>query len=197
MKLLGLLLVLCSLALGRAQVPIEVQGLVAISTEGIFTCTGWVAKKDIVITAAHCVDNDTTPLVAIKKDPYVPFKILFRGESSSATDFAILQGNTQDLEPLPLADKNPAHGQTIFFLSMRRGIKALLPGTYTSIDTIWSGCLLFFGFVIPGDSGGPLIDETNRVAGVVIGYQATPGEIRQGMAVPIENVLKKLAEVAP
>jgi S1-C subfamily serine protease len=186
----------------RFDVPVEVPAVVSVGG----WCTGFVAAPNVIFTAAHCVrDQKEDPFLTVtfwRGDKRV-FFVAGYGEETDR-DFAILFGDTMGVEPMKLRTSGelPAHGDLCTSIGYGGGSKLqqAVPCTFDFKEP-GTGFLIVNASVIPGDSGGPIIDlQTGEVFGIVVrtsypfpqGFIAPIGGAEQALA-----VLKRAKHVAP
>lgn len=155
-----------------------------------FGCSGFVIKRDTVLTAAHCVEHGGITLVEFYDRNKEPFKVVWRGKSNTSFDFAILKGKTYKYPPLKLAKKVPEPITAVQSLGYGgTPHQWWTPGRYLgSYKNEW----YIVCEVIPGDSGSAVIDrETQEVIGIV--YAAYyPERTALATIVPLMNIKKIL-----
>ena len=162
--------------------------------------SGWIAGRDLVVTAAHVVAGEPkqTTLVRIpgRALPAVADVVLL----DIHNDVAVLRVPGVDLEPLPLADPRPGASVAILGYPLDGGLTAT-PGrigrtaTVLTQDALGSGPVsrsitAVAGRVEHGDSGGPVVDTAGRVESMIFaarvgsasGYGVPPSIIRSDLA---------------
>lgn len=162
---------------------------------GRIYCTGWVAAKDVLVTAAHCADSPA-PVYALIKGHTTKFKKMYLGVSATEHDVAVLAGDTRDITPLPLADKLPELPAMCFWVGYAGEPQSkLMPGMLRHFEP--DGMLSGIGQGRGGDSGGPILGEGGKVIGLIWGRQP-PHDTRKPekfYVVKIENILFALKAV--
>ena len=163
--------------------------------------TGWVAATGIVVTNAHVVagESDTT-VEADGAPPQLGAQAIYFDPTN---DVAVLRVPGLQRSALDLA-ANPTRGEPGAVLGYPqngpfRAAAARLGGTQTfsSQDAYGRGPIsrsitTFRGRVRPGNSGGPVVDETGRVMTTV--FASTVGGERGGYGVPNGVVRRALAQ---
>ena len=159
--------------------------------------SGWVAGREVVVTAAHVVagEKDTNVL------PLSGGALRARAIAFDArNDLAVLRAPGLSERALPLA--NPSPGATVAILGYpENGPLDAVPGrigttaTVLSEDAYGRGPILrtvtsFSGLVRHGDSGGPAVDSTGAVQATVFAAR-TDG--RGGFGVPSSLVRRAIA----
>ncbi len=126
------------------------------------TCSGaFISRMGHVLTAKHCVDGDAV-IEVVTHDSRV-YKAIVLGVSSRH-DLALIHIARRDTPFFKLA-KSVQRGQTIFVLGSPLAISNVLTtGIVARID----GDLTFLDCsVLPGNSGGPVIDANGQLVGIV------------------------------
>lgn len=163
--------------------------------------SGFVVAPNTIMTNAHVVagtdsvDLQTTQGVVKAKVTYY----------NPATDIALLKTSNFAAKPLPWSDHVAEHGENVIVLGYPMG------GDYTASPArvrdhfVVSGPNIYAnqrvereayslrGTVVQGNSGGPLLDETGKVLGLVFG--ADMNETDTGYALTKEEVLKHVQEL--
>ena len=161
--------------------------------------SGWVAGRNLVVTAEHVVAGEVgTTLVRVPGQP-LPFRadvvVL-----DVHNDVAVLRVSGLDLRPLRLADPQSGAGVAILGYPLDGGLTAT-PGrigrtaTVLTQDALGRGPVTrtitaVAGQVEPGDSGGPAVDAAGRVESMIFakrkgsasGYGVPPSIIRGDLA---------------
>jgi S1-C subfamily serine protease len=158
--------------------------------------SGWVASPGLVVTNAHVVAGDDGPTVQpLGVEPGLSAKVTV---FDRVNDIAILRVSGLSQPPLSEAlAVNP--GQTAAALgfplnggfriepvSLGRTLDALTPDAYASRE-VQRRVVVLRGRIRPGNSGGPVIDSSGRVAATVYG-RTVGGGPEGGFAVPSEVV---------
>lgn len=170
---------------------VKIEGL---GCGGVVDGTGWVAGPDRVITNAHVVAGVPSPKVSDKNGVHETTVVLF----DPANDFAVLR--TRDLagKPLPFSIETMQSATNVFAPGYPGGGKyTVQPGVildeftalgqdiYGKARTLRS-VYSVQSTIVPGNSGGPVVDTSGTVRGVVfatsttynnIGYALTMGQI--------------------
>ncbi len=186
----------------RAGLPAYFPQVVNVYTpvgDGRFSrCTGFVAKPGYVVTAGHCVDH---------KNPLTLYVVHFFGglareyftlsaagnPADDADDWAILKGETQEVDPLKFGEMALLHDPGYFVSSNNENggndPKArAFPATLINFSP---GGLVLNALVIRGDSGSPLFDSAGHVVGIITATRLLFGE-KIGYATGVKRFRKKL-----
>jgi len=160
--------------------------------EGIF-CSG-VAAEGVFLTAAHCVDDG------------IPFGVLYRGKNYPGTvaamwpetDLALIDAVGAPVrDTVPLTEWEPQVGQKVVWTGYAMSVElALGKGIIAALDSTssWApGAVVVYGQFMPGNSGGPVFDETGKLIGVVrgtvssdvqafpLGYVTSPAALKEAL----------------
>ena len=160
--------------------------------------TGWLAGRNLIVTAAHVVAGESDTIVRIPGQP-VPLSadvVLLDVHN----DVAVLRVSGVDLKPLRLADPRPGAAVAILGYPLDAGLTAT-PGrigrtaTVLTQDALGHGPVArsitaVAGRVEHGDSGGPAVDTDGRVESLIFaarrgsasGYGVPPSIIRDDLA---------------
>ena len=160
--------------------------------------TGWVAGRNLIVTAAHVVAGEQDTIVRI------PGRVLPHVATVVALDLhndvAVLRVSGLDLKPLPLAE--PQSGASVAILGYPLdGDLTAKPGrigrtaTVLTQDALQRGPVTrtitaVAGRIEHGDSGGPAVDTAGRVESMIFaarrgassGYGVPPSIIRGDLA---------------
>ncbi len=162
--------------------------------------TGWIAGRDLVVTAAHVVAGEHNTLVR------VPGRLLPALADIVVLDIhndvAVLRVSGVDLQPLPLADSQSGASVAILGYPLDGGLTAT-PGRIGRTATVLTQDALgnapvartitaVAGRVEHGDSGGPAVDTAGRVQSMI--FAARVGSA-SGYGVPSSIIRSDLARV--
>jgi S1-C subfamily serine protease len=128
-------------------------------------CSG-VAAEGVFMTAAHCVEGEPTFWVRYQGELH-PGIVTYRFEGHDLAFIDAVGARVRDT--VPMTEWEPQYGQKVIWtgyptvdLTMGFGIVAS-----PSSDTEWAkGLLAVYGQLIPGNSGGPVFDETGKLLGI-------------------------------
>jgi V8-like Glu-specific endopeptidase len=173
----------------RIVVPTQDPSVVYITSESGASCTGFIAKKDYVITARHCLRPkmrvEFSDSEAKEAEPYKQGEI--KGDENG-DDWLILKTETGNREPLAIdmSGKQPNFPVYTIYITYRDKRQAAAPIKLTSsdLDDAKKNQLHFEGAIRPGDSGSPIIGEKEAVIGIVV---ATIPQMQLGFASPAAN----------
>lgn len=158
-------------------------------------CSGFIAKKNYVVTARHCVDNLDLPYTILFHDgssaPGFVYKI---GEDA---DWAIIKTYTGSLPIAHVANKPLGVGQLLYHIRyiaheehqyQTYGVYAGMYCDHPLVGT--EECLHWMGMAaVGGDSGGPVFTLDGYVIGIMSrGYIFAP----MAMAVPASFALAEI-----
>jgi len=164
--------------------------------------SGWVAKPNLVVTAAHVVAGQETPTVQVPGGPTVQATPV---GFDSHNDVAVLRVRPGSLgvRTLPLADPQEGARVALVGYPENRGLTAV-PGRvgqttrFLSRDAYGRGPVLRLvttlrGRIRPGDSGGPAVDEQGRVQATVFASRIGSDS---GYGIPTQLVRSLLGKVS-
>lgn len=130
-------------------------------------CTAWVAAQDTLVTAAHCVDGGQ--IFARISGRVEKCEVTAKGITLTDIDVAVLRCPTGDLPPLTISHEPLKPGDkclTVGYGGSQPQAEApcsVVGESSSELGSSW----LFVGNVIPGDSGGPLLNARGEVVGEV------------------------------
>lgn len=135
---------------------------------GNYTCSGFIAGKNIIATAAHCVHKipqGSRQIVQFIDSPPVNFKTLVVGSLIPGSDYALLSADTGDRSPVEF-NFVPLHAFTIVHvIGHPHGVpeEILSTGMVMHVGEM----IVLAGVNYPGESGSPLFTEEGLVVGIV------------------------------
>lgn len=164
-----LLLVLAPLALAAPRTPkspaqlfVQVQpSLVMVqyplSPKGVSSCTGFVvdATRGWVLTAKHCINPDANGGTFVGGE----LRRILRSDAF----FALIEIPRMAQPPLTIRAKRPSIGEPVVTLGYGFGILTLLSGIVAAFN---DDDLAIDVGLIPGMSGGPIVDAYGEVVGL-------------------------------
>ncbi len=176
--------------------PRGTERVVAIPNTGHGTGVA-ISEDGLVLTADHVIAD--APLLAVRvpgDDAVYPAEVVFR---DPARDFALLVVPARFEDFLPLAGDAPALRvrQTVHAVGYPLDPRRTDPQSSRGIiaGVMSDGNLQLDMALNPGNSGGPLIDEQERLVGIVVA-RGDPGQGVQGIgiAVPLAPMAAALAQ---
>jgi hypothetical protein len=162
-----IVLVACSACGARMPggMPTDSDPTVArqISPEGNFQCTAWKVGENLVMTAGHCCEDDTSYTMA--GDHAVPGESYTTLVNDDEHDVCVLSGHL-DGPVVRIAKRDPYIGEMVWTEGYPRGIFLISTGYWSGRNGdlergITSSTVGF------GSSGSPVLDGDNQAVGVV------------------------------
>jgi S1-C subfamily serine protease len=164
--------------------------------------SGWAVAPGLVVTNAHVVAGSTDTTVTTQEGVELEATPVYY---SPAHDLALLRVGA-DLPTLLISSRREVGEEAAVLGYPENGPYALTPArvgdtrSTISEDSYGNGPITrtitaLGGLVRSGNSGGPLVDASGRVLGVV--FAATTGGRPGGFAIPAEQVREALADAAP
>jgi S1-C subfamily serine protease/WD40 repeat protein len=161
-----------------------------------------VASDGLLITAAHVVEDATSIKVTLDGQTYTGRVV----ELDTLQDLALLKIEATNLPALPLTDSEQVGlGQSIWALGyplsdvLGKSLK-INAGMVSGINQTTDGKLFQLNATLnPGNSGGPILNESGHVVGVAIQRLAGRGISDVGLTRPINDAvaLMKKQEIKP
>lgn len=150
-------------------------------------CSGFVVKRGLVMTAAHCDVNEDISTVTINGGPV---RVVMK-EVDEAGVMILAPAKIDPKQPaLRFADRNPENGSQV--MSCGFFTRPLYRVSYVSdrswVDDDGSFIMVDAGF-LKGQSGGPLVNRRGEVVGVI--EMSTP---MTAWAVGVDLVRKHIKE---
>jgi len=172
----------------KAYIPINSPAIQAVAAKtessivritsfgcgGIISGSGFVVAPDLVMTNAHVIAGTHRPIIKYGTQSYEGVPILF----SQSMDVTILHVKGLPANPLTLLNRKVADNTPVAVLGYPGGNYTALPGIVIDEQLIQSSNLYGVGAfgrqvyevkagVAEGSSGGPMIVENGKVAGVI------------------------------
>jgi S1-C subfamily serine protease len=164
--------------------------------------SGWVAAPDLIVTNAHVVAGETTTQVQPEGNGIpLPARVMAFDEKN---DVAVLRVNDLRLPPLSLAE--PEASEPVAILGFPENgpfdLRAGRVGDTTRVisnDAYNRGPVertvtSFRGFVRPGNSGGPAVNEDGAVVATVFASRADSDNAGYGIPSSLVQQLVDLAQ---
>ncbi|RUR00856.1 MarP family serine protease [Labedella endophytica] len=188
-------------------VDASAQGIVRVlssapSCASDSTGSGWVVGSDRVVTNAHVVGGSDDLFVQIggTGEPVPASLVVFDPER----DLAVLSVPDLDATPLPLGDELAASAQAYVAGYPENGPYDVEPARVRQVldargldiyerDAVTREIYSLRSLVRPGNSGGPLLDESGAVVGVVFARSTTDAET--GYALTLDELAPVLDQV--
>ena len=158
----------------RYTSPSHVGSIVLLESE-CSRCSGFVAAKGLVVTAAHCTNFVGEKLeVFYENGQKRNFRVIVRKPNFRAftnEDVAVVAGDTLNYVALPLAPKPFQPGMCVAFGYGGPGIPPGHPVQQGTLcrnagDKDKDGMLVLWGSIDHGDSGGPVGNAQAQVIGI-------------------------------
>ncbi len=158
------------------------------------TGSGFFVARGLIVTNAHVISGAVTLRVTLRDGRELPAVVV---GVDGGYDLALLRVSTNEIAPLEFATTNQS-GQKVIVLGEPLGYRNFVAvGTLSSVsyvaqdnaDGIGSELpqlMLTDAQVLPGNSGGPALDSSGRVLGVVAAQfrSNSSGERAYGLAIP-------------
>jgi S1-C subfamily serine protease len=179
---------------GAAQNATSLRGAVATIEAGGRTGSGFfVSREGYALTNAHVVRDARIVKVRLATGREVVGEVL---KSDSQRDVALLKTEVVGIEPLAIRETEPNVGEDVYALGSPLGevfsgtlTRGILSGHRTLKDLRF---LQSDVSILPGSSGGPLLDASGTVIGLTVaGLEA--GRANLNLFIPIREALDKLA----
>jgi putative serine protease PepD len=112
---------------------------------------------------------------------------------AEANDLALIRVR-QELPTLPVAEARPKVGDTVLALGSPLGLGGTVTsGIVSAFRTVEAVSYMQFSAPIsPGNSGGPLIDDSGKVVGVTVLKVVGDGAEGLGLAIPVDRMCDSL-----
>jgi len=176
-------------AVSAAETPLEALDSVFVVSTAQAQGAAFVVSERLLVTAAHVVEGSNSVLLEGTQDPPVEAiaSVVYLDLSS---DVAILRTNsTLEQVPLNLNEEAVGIGDEVFAAGSPIDGVVLSRGTVTAIDIIDG--IISSTPVDSGNSGGPLLDSTGSVVGMVYAQSIPSGD---AFSVPIQTLQLAIIE---
>jgi S1-C subfamily serine protease len=127
------------------------------------TCSGVVIAEDTVLTAAHCVEDTARPSITVGSRHAEVLRL------NRVLDIAVLKVKVKNQLVMPLAPVNPKLGSEVAAAGFLLGAEELHV-QFGHVSAIHGERIVANVQVLPGDSGGPMIDTQGRLVGMIQAY---------------------------
>ena len=182
---------------GELKLPDQMQkvtdAVVTVRVGNIHGSGFFITKDGYLLTAAHVVSKRDTCLVLLGDGRQAEARVW---KIDEAHDVALLRVAEDNYPALALASSVPPLGTEVYAIgtplreelerSVSKGIVSAVRNT-EGLDAIQTDAA-----VNRGNSGGPLVDKTGKVVGIVSAKVAVPGYSGIGFAVPIQSAVYRL-----
>jgi serine protease Do len=163
----------------RQQVRLQDPAVVLITIAGekkTSLCTAFVVKKNVLVTAKHCI-RPKTNITAQFELPLPPVIVAVHAlATKDGEDWAILTGETPNqITPFTVSPTLPGQTAMVYSVGYPTNHAVMPPdvtgqylsrGRYLVYDPTRGGLLLYLP-LYPGESGGPILDDTGKVVGII------------------------------
>ena len=125
---------------------------------------GVVIGPQMVLTAAHVIGATVHPMVVSSGQSFPAVRI----RVDTAKDLALLHVPGLGLGPLPVSHTDPAVGTDVYAVGDPGGVFTVTHGIVSAVRTIDGVSYVQTDAAVnPGNSGGPLLDDSGSVVGLV------------------------------
>lgn len=158
---------------------------------------GFIISQDgLIVTARHVIGDGRDFAVELMDGKIVPVKEVFA--STNRIDLVVFRVEAQDLSALPLSeDIETAQGREVVAMGHPRGMRnSMAGGIVSGHQDIEDIRMLQLAMPIqPGNSGGPVLDRTGSVVGIVTLKSSVAENV--GFALPVKLLRDMLANPNP
>ena len=156
------------------------------------SCSGVVinAEAGFILTAAHCVDAQNLDITVAKRHAVT-------AKTNRILDLAVVRTSPHvSLRTLKLAKDDPKMGHEIAVVGFPFGVEKLHTqfghiARQPTETELWVNA-----DIIPGDSGGALINQAGELVGINVAILYN-GPAHMGLAVPLEVIREFILEYLP
>jgi S1-C subfamily serine protease len=157
------------------------------------SCSGIVlnAEQGYVLTAAHCVPTNEDHSIVVADRDAKPEKVNRR------LDLAVLKVRLRKgATNITLAPSMPRAGSAVAVLGYPFGARSLTTQVGIVANPDVEGKAWINADLLPGDSGGAIIDPQGRLVALTSGYVAN-GAAHMGVAAPIDTIAAFVEDYLP
>jgi len=164
--------------------------------------SGFVVHPHIILTNRHVIEHASGLLVLDPKNSKAEPMAAELIAIADGKDLALVRCNKLDAPPVRLIDKLPPRGTDIMVLGYPLGpsfgtaLKSTRGSMVAMPDAQVDNMCLYDALTNPGNSGGPLCDQSGRVAAVVCAVTGSVGGT-YGAAIPIADAIPFLRKQVP
>ena len=168
-------------------------GVYLVQLDGIVGSGFAISPDGLIVTANHIVDGADKVTVKTKEGRSLEARVV---RADADFDVALLSTDTALVECLPIAEKSASVGDELYAVGAPGGESfafSVTRGIVSGLRTFEEQRFIQTDASInPGHSGGPMLDSSGKVIGVVSWKIAYPGFEGLGFGVPSELLLEKL-----
>ncbi|MDR6396466.1 S1C family serine protease [Herbaspirillum seropedicae] len=169
------------------------QGVVTVLTEGRSGTGFYIGQSGWLLSNQHVVGTARSVRVRLPGGRELPAEVL---RVDAARDVALLKTEPPGVRPLPLRLDEPGLGEDVYALGSPLG------DTFNTTLTrgILSGVRLLNGqeflqsdvAILPGSSGGPLLDRSGQVVGITVAGLGARGMAGMNFFIPLASAVERL-----
>jgi len=169
------------------------QGVVTVLTDGRSGTGFYIGQSGWLLSNQHVVGNARAVRVRLPGGRELPAEVL---RVDTARDVALLKTEPPGVRPLPLRLDEPGLGEDVYALGSPLG------DTFNTTLTrgILSGVRMLNGqeflqsdvAILPGSSGGPLLDRSGQVVGITVAGLGARGMAGMNFFIPLASAVERL-----
>ena len=166
-------------------IALAVDNTLGIIYNGVIECTG-TAVEGTFLTALHCIQDEGEFQISYRGKTYKGILVSIFEEADLAVVDAIGAPTKNTLEMSPW---EPIRGMKVVWLGYPLDYNLqLFAGHVSSVEGPKSTQFDIAGPVIPGTSGGPVLDEKGRLIGIISAFMAING-IPHPQVLPVGHII--------